>query len=251
MKDERVLAYCNLFGVLGAIPTLLELDPDAAALVKGKRISIGFSVGNGPKGTLMLVDGKAKMCEGVKDCSIKLYFPSPKKFNDLIDGKGLPLPVSGFWHIGFLLKTFTKLTDILSAYLRPEAEKLNDPVFFERSTVLMLHVIAGAVAVIGNEDKVGQFSASNIVDGVIRLTVGDRYAVGVRAEGHKLTAIHKDPDEGFSEMRFDDLETARDLFDGKINAVAAVGMGKVRIGGMISQVDNVNRILDRVSLYLA
>ena len=33
--------------------------------------------------------------------------------------------------------------------------------------------------------------------------------------------------------------------------IAAVGMGSVRIGGMISQVDNVNRILDRVSLYLA
>ena len=52
-------------------------------------------------------------------------------------------------------------------------------------------------------------------------------------------------------MRFEDLATARALFDGEINAVAAVGMGKVRIGGMISQVDNVNRILDRVSVYLA
>ena len=251
MKDERVLAYCNLFGVLGAIPTLLELDPDASALVGNRRISVGFSVKDGPKGTLVFVDGRAKMREGVEDCSIKLYFPSPKKFNDMIDGKGNPLPVSGFWHIGFLLGAFTKLTDILSAYLRPEAEKLNDPVFFERSTVLMLHVIARAVAVIGNEDKVGRFSASNIVDGVIRLTVGDKYAVGVRAEGHRLTAIHQDPIEGFSEMSFDSLETARDLFDGRINAVAAVGMGKVRIGGMISQVDNVNRILDRVSLYLA
>ncbi len=251
MKDERVLAYCNLFGVLGAIPTLLELDTDAAAIVKDQKISIGFSVKNGPKGTLVLVDGRAKMRVGVEDCSIKLYFPSPKKFNDMIDGKGTPIPVSGFWHIGFLLGAFTKLTDKLSEYLRPDAERLKDREFFERSTVLMLHVIAGAVAEIGNEDKIGRFSASNIVDGVIRLTVGDKYAVGVRAEGHRLTAIHKDPVEGFSEMSFDSLETARDLFDGRINAVAAVGMGKVRIGGMISQVDNVNRILDRVSVYLA
>ena len=251
MKDERVLAYCNLFGVLGAIPTLLELDPEAARLVKDQRISVGFSVGNGPKGTLVFVDGRAKMREGVEDCSIKLYFPSPKKFNDMIDGNANPLPVSGFWHIGFLLGAFTKLTDLLSAYLRPDPERLKDPVFFERSTVLMLHVIAGAVAAVGNEDEVGRFSASNIVDGVIRLTVGDRYAVGVLAENHHLTALHKAPEEGFSEMSFDSLGTARDLFDGKINAVAAVGMGKVRIGGMISQVDNVNRILDRVSLYLA
>ena len=40
------------------------------------------------------------------------------------------------------------------------------------------------------------------------------------------------------------------IFDGD-DAVAAVGEGKVRIGGMISQIDNVNRILDRVSIYLA
>jgi fructose-1-phosphate kinase PfkB-like protein len=52
-------------------------------------------------------------------------------------------------------------------------------------------------------------------------------------------------------MRFKDIDTARDLFDGHINAVAAVGLGDVCVGGMISQLDNVNRILDRVALYLA
>ena len=52
-------------------------------------------------------------------------------------------------------------------------------------------------------------------------------------------------------MEFQDLHLARDLFDGKVNAIAAVGLGQVRIGGMISQIDNINRILDRVAIYLA
>ncbi|MBQ9131890.1 MAG: hypothetical protein IJX62_05420 [Clostridia bacterium] len=253
MKDERVLAQCNLFGVLGAIPTLLELDAGARELVKDKRISLGFSVKDGPQGTLIFRDGEAEMREGVDRCSIKLYFASCKKFNDMIDGKGNPLPVSGFWHIGFLLNQFIKLTDLLSKYLRPTEEDLCDKTFFEKSTVLMLHVIAGAVAQVGNYDKVGKFSASNIVDGDILLSIAGEtpVSVGVRAQNHQLTALHKAPAVGFSEMQFDSLTTARDLFDGRINAVAAVGMGKVRIGGMISQVDNVNRILDRVSLYLA
>ena len=251
MKDERVLAHCNLFGILGAIPTLLTLDEEARSLVENKQISIGFAIKDGPRGTLVFKDGKAEMLEGIDRCSIKLYFPSCKKFNDMIDGKANPLPVSGFWHVGFLLGAFTKLTDLLSAYLRPTEEALADPTFFERSTLLMLHVIAGAVAEIGNHDKVGQVSASNIVDGVIRLRIGEDVSVGVRAENHRLTALHECREEGFSEMCFADLATARALFDGKINAVAAVGEGKVRIGGMISQVDNVNRILDRVSVYLA
>ena len=251
MKDERVLAHCNLFGVLGAIPYLLELDPVAKDLVKKKKISLGFAIKDGPRATLRFENGVAEMTEGIESCSIKLYFSSCKKFNDMIDGKGNPLPVSGFWHIGFLLGAFTRLTDRLSVYLRPAPRDLENPIFFERSTVLMLHVIASAVAEVGNHDKVGRFSASNIVDGVIRLSIGNLLSVGVRAKDHQLTAVHTDPGEGFSEMRFANLKTARDLFDGKINAVAAVGMGDVRIAGMISQVDNVNRILDRVSLYLA
>ncbi len=251
MKDERVLAHCNLFGVLGAIPTLMRTVPEAREIIGDRKISIGFSVKDGPRATLSFAGGQATMERGLCHPSIKLYFSSCKKFNGMIDGTASPLPVSGFHHIGFLLGAFTKLTDLLSAYLRPSAEDLADPVFFERSTVLMLHVIAGAVAEIGNEDKIGRFSASNIVDGTVRLTIGDDYCVGVSAQAHHLTALHEDVGEGFSEMCFDDLVTARDLFDGKINAVAAVGMGKVRIGGMISQVDNINRILDRVAVYLA
>ena len=54
-----------------------------------------------------------------------------------------------------------------------------------------------------------------------------------------------------SQMVFDSMTTARDLFDGRINAIAAVGMGQVRISCMVSQVDNINRILDRVAIYLA
>ncbi len=251
LTDQTVLAHCNLFGVFGAIPTLIDTVPEAAALVAGKTISLGFAIKGGPSATLAFKNGKACLYEGTKGCTIKLYFPSPEKFNAMIDGKGNPLPVSGFFHLGFLLKEFIKLTDLLSLYLRPTEEQLSDPVFFERSTILMLHVIAGAVAEVGNYDTVGKFSASNIVNGVIKLSIGDKIAVGVRAEDHRLTALHEAPAESFSEMHFDDLATARALFDGKINAVVAVGLGKVRIGGMISQVDNINRILDRVSLYLA
>ena len=252
MKDTTVLARCNLYAVLGAIPHLLRLDPIAAEMVKGKRIKIGFSVKNGPKGTLILNDGKADMVKGTEGCDIKLWFPSAEKFNALLDGKGTPIPVSGFQHIGFLLKGFTKLTDRLSAYLRPDPEMLKDPVFFATSTTLMLYVIGRAIVQIGNHDKVGMFSASNIVDGKILLGIGDGLAVAIHAkDNHLMFNPATNPCGVSSRMVFDSMTTARDLFDGKINAIAAVGLGKVRVGGMISQVDNINRILDRVALYLA
>ena len=169
----------------------------------------------------------------------------------MIDGTVTPIPSKGFTRIGFLLKKFMPLTDILSSYLRADEKALADPVFFEKSTLLMFRLIANAIAQIGNVDKVGQASASYIVDGVIRLAIGDEHVIGIEAKDHVLRVLPEMPERFSSFMRFKDIKLARDLFDGRVNAVAAVGEGKVRIGGMISQVDNVNRILDRVALYLA
>lgn len=254
-KNQAVLAHCNLFGVFGAIPELLRIDEAARKTVARQRISIGFFIKGGPAATLHFDNGTARLTEGCNACTIKLFFPSCEKFNGMIDGVAMPIPVKGFHRLGFLLKGFMKLTDHLSAYLRPAEGALEDPDFLVKSTKLMLHVIAGAVAAVGNTDPIGRFSASNIVDGDIKFTVGDPTADGtaiaLRAKDHRLTVLPEVPASTFSEMSFSDYQTARALFDGQINAVAAVGTGKVRIGGMISQIDNVNRILDRVSLYLA
>ena len=108
-----------------------------------------------------------------------------------------------------------------------------------------------ALAQIGDHDDIGKFSASYITDGIIKVAIGDGPAAGIEAKNHVLKALHEDPGENYTScMEFKDIRVARDLFDGNINAVASIGQGKVRIRGMISQVDNVNRILDRVALYL-
>lgn len=254
MTDSRTLAYINLRAILGSIPLLCELDAEAAELIRDKNVILGFSVKNGPVGSLAFGGGKCWFVDTCDACHVKLPFSSPEKFNGMIDGTVTPIPSKGFTKIGFLLKTFMPLTDILSHYLRPTEEDLADEKFFEISTTLMFHIIASAIACIGNEDKVGQASASYITDGAIRLAIGGDpdLTQTLLCRDHKLTLCEKYEGEDItSYMRFENIRTARDLFDGKLNAVAAVGKGLVRIGGMISQVDNVNRILDRVALYLA
>ena len=47
------------------------------------------------------------------------------------------------------------------------------------------------------------------------------------------------------------MQLWNDLFDGKVNAVAQIGEGTIAMHGMINMIDNLNRILDRVALYLA
>ena len=88
------------------------------------------------------------------------------------------------------------------------------------------------------------------VDGTAKLSIQGGPAAALCCRDHRLLTIHKAPEHPLSYMEFADMHLARDLFDGKVNAIAAVGAGQVRIGGMISQIDNINRILDRVAVYL-
>ena len=52
MKNQKVLAYCNLFGVLRNIEYLVTNDEECKKAVEGKNLSVQFKVKNGPSGQL-------------------------------------------------------------------------------------------------------------------------------------------------------------------------------------------------------
>ena len=248
--DAQTMAYINLYGVLGGLVALCDALPEARKILGKSACSIGFEIKNGPSATLTFVGGRCIFKEGVENCAIKIPFSTCEKFNGMVDGTVTPIPTRGVSKLPFLLGKFKKLTNLLEQYLRPTPEMLEDETFLKQSTAVMFRVIASAVAQIANHDKVGKASASYIVDGAIKLEIGGFAKAALIAKDHTLTFSDKVPKNVMSYMQFADVHVARDLFDGKINSVAAVGLGDVRIGGMISQIDNVNRILSRVELYL-
>ncbi len=251
LMDSKTLAYINMYAILGALENLCDLVPEASELLQGQKpISIGLEVKGGPSATLYFKNGKCRMEQGCSVCDVKLPFSSCEKFNGLIDGTVTPIPSKGFTHIGFLLKTFTALTDILTKYLRASEDDLKDPVFFERSTQLMLYVIGVAISQIANNDQIGKFSAKAIEDGSVYVGIKNGPAVEIVCKDHRLITVKKAPDKYRSAMIFDSIETARALFDGKLNALACIGTGKIEMHGLVSMLDNVNRILDRVALYI-
>ena len=140
---------------------------------------------------------------------------------------------------------------MLSKYLRATEEDLKDDKFFEISTKLMFYVITVALSQIGNNDEIGKFSASFIPDGIIDVSIKDCVGATIRVKDHHMVTIKKKPDAFRSQMEFDNISLARDLFDGKVNSIACIGEGTIAMHGQINMIDNVNRILDRVALYLA
>lgn len=252
MTDAKTLAYINMFAVLGTLENLCAEDPQAASLADLKRpLSVAFTVKGGPSATFTFAGGKCTVREGLHPCQIKLPFSSCEKFNGLIAGTVTPIPSKGFTHIKFLTKNFARMTDILSRYLKATPEDLKDPAFFEKSTRLMFYTIASAISQIGNHDKIGRFSASNIVDGTVMLSIKGGPKAGITISDHKMHTVKSEPEQPRAIMEFADITLARKLFDGAVNSFACVGNGQIEIKGMISMVDNVNRILDRVAVYLA
>ena len=253
MIDQKTLSYINLYAVLGTLENLCELDSEAKALLKDlkKPVSIAFDVKGGPKATLYFSQRGCRMEDGIGKCDIKLPFSSPEKFNGVIDGTVTPIPSKGFTKINFLLKTFTALTDRLGAVMRPTPEALEDREFFELSTKLTFYTIAVALAQIGNQDEIGKHSAAYMVDGDLHFGIEGGPAATLRVKDHHLVTIKKAPDKPRAIMKFADLDLAYALFTGSANALECVCNGSIEIHGMASMIDNMNRLLDRVALYLA
>ena len=254
MTDSRTMAYINLYAVLGTLENLCELDDKAKEILSKLEnpVSLAFDVKGGPSATLTFSKNGCRMEDGVNsNCDIKIPVSSCDKFNKIIDGVVTPIPTKGLTKINFLLKTFTALTDRLTEVMRPTAEALKDPDFFRLNTLCTFYTVAVAISQIGNQDAIGKFSASNIVDGDIQVSIKDTVGATIRVKNNRLITIKQAPAKPRAIMEFCDLELANALFAGTVNSIDHVGNGNITIRGLISMVDNVNRILDRVGLYLA
>ena len=253
-KDATALAAINMFGVLGALENLCATDEKAAAILRdlNKPVSLCFAVKNGPSATWHFTREGCRMTEGESGCTAKMTFSTPEAFNALIDNAKPGLPVKApLTTIRFLLGPFTKLTDRLQELLRPSEEALSDRAFFEQSTNLTLYTVAGAISAAANYDPIGRISASNTVDGDVLLGIKDGVCATIRVRDGRFSTVKAACDNPRALMEFATVDLAAGLFAGTVSTIGELCRGNIRIAGMVSMVDNINRILDRVSGYLA
>ena len=253
MIETKAMAYVNMYGVLGTLENLCSIDETAKQIVSQlkKPVSLCFSVKDGPCCTFHFTKEGCRMTEGDAGCSCKMSFSSPEAFNALIDNSKPGIPVKNPVQVlAFLLGPFTKLTDRLNCLLRPSEEALKDRAFFEESTILTLYTIAGAVSALANNDSISKISAEYTVDGEISLGIKDTVAVTLIVKNHHFTTVKVPSANPRAIMEFATLDLAAGLFAGKVSTINEMCKGTIRVRGMINMLDNVNRILDRVSVYL-
>ena len=247
------MAYVNMYGVLATLEKLCEIDDEAKAVLKAlkKPVSLCFDVANGPCATFHFTNEGCKMTDGADGCTCKMNFASPEKFNALIDESKPGIPSKGAVQVlTFLLGPFTKLTDRLTKLLMPSEEDLKNRAFFEESTQLTFYTIAGAISALANSDSISKVSASNTVDGAVSMGIKGVCYATITVKDHVFTTAKTKAENPRAVMEFADIDLAYGLFTGTASTVAELCAGNIYMAGMISMVDNINRILDRVAAYL-
>lgn len=251
MTDELTKACINLHSVLRNMEDLCQLDSEAHSLIKDKNISILFSVKDVPKALLSFKDGECTMIKGEGPHDMKLYFRSPKHFNQMIEGKANPIPLKGLTKIGFLKNEFITLADKLNYYLKPTELLLRDPEYAKINTILTAYTAFFALAEIGNNDKLGKLNASRIPDGVVSVSVlNGGPSISLIAKKGILKAEKGEHPNARAMMTFDTLETANGVLNGTLDSYTCIGDGRVSVKGFIPMVDNMNKLLAQVPAYL-
>ena len=114
-----------------------------------------------------------------------------------------------------------------------------------------MYTVAGAISALANNDPISKLSASYTVDGDVSLGIKDVVKLTIRVKGHHFTTIKQPSEKPRVIMEFADIDLAHGLFTGTASTLDEMCRGTIYLSGMISMADNLNRILDRVSLYLA
>ena len=248
--DERVHAEINLDAVFGALPTLVELVPDARDILSPMCSDTTLTL-RAPGGlNARYTFGSGGIRPGWGAGGPTLFFTSACHLNAVVAGDSSPIPAAGPRGLRFLTTVFTPLTNLLGEYLRPDPQRLADPRFREISTLLTLEVVAGALTVVANHDDSGRFSAAHMSDGRIDMQIGDEYTYRFRVASSYMRRTDVTSARPTAVLRFADLTVVGDVLAGRESSLACVGDGRIAMYGLIPLIDNLNRILDRVGAYL-
>lgn len=245
------MAYINMKGVLRSLTYLCDLDEQASDIVKDASLTVQFSVKNGPAARLAFSGGKCRFDDGKGKSDIKLYFSSPEKFNDLMNGKGTPMILKGFTKLKFLLKDFSRLTKRMEYFLRPAPDTVQDERFKEISTLLTFYTAFNSLPEIGMHDPVGEKIIAHAASGQLCALV-ENTAHMVRAKVEKGSMKTLDSSDGSPEIKlvFSDLKTVSDVFNGRSDFLSAIGFGDVKMSGYIPVMQAVEHLVPLLAGYL-
>jgi hypothetical protein len=251
--DARLQASINLKAILPLMEDLVEGDPAAAAAVAGEDLVLQFQVWGGPAAHLAIDRGRVQYGTGVHPRpDLALFFVSAGHLNRLFAGETvLPGIRKGFRRLGFLTNGFPILAERLSYHLEGEGQSARGPEADRFLVRLGLHAMLGGMVAVAADDRSLAHVAAATSAGTLLVRVlpdGPQGSFTRRPEaGRFSTTWQESVQRPNAVMEFESLEVARQIIDGELGAVTAVGTGQIAVRGYLPLIEKANIFLDRFS----
>jgi hypothetical protein len=254
--DDRsyILANLHLHAVLPRLEELVKLDDEARSIAQQMKLAVRFKVRRGPSEVVEIAEGavRASSDPGAK-ADLGLLFLSCDQLNNLfMDKRAIPVPYKGLTQLP-QMRRFSKLSEVLTRYLKPAEADLKDPGFKKKHVEMALMAGLAGAAEVARYDRKMQKVVDRLPWGTAQFSVlpdGPHAFVSVsRAKTISVTnGTIADPT---ATLDIHGVDMAAGVLAGTVDTFAAVGREDIRATGLLSLLDELNALLDRVGTLLA
>ncbi len=252
MDQASLLAQLHLHAVL---PALVELARDDAVAkeIATRAFAVELHAGDGLHNLVAAENGLVRISpDSVPTRAVRLRFSSAAALNALFLGRAAlpPLPTRGFWRIG-ALRRFISLTNRLNAVLQPR-EPIAERALLRLHARLSFGVALRALPLVAEHDVAARRIRAATPPGVFSLQVPEAgFRAWARWDGSAVTSGFGEPPAAVTAaVTVHDFDTALAMLAGSADSQAAVGLGRVRVEGLLLLADGVDALLQRVDAYL-
>lgn len=184
---------------------------------------------------------------------VTLALANAGQLNALFSGKGfsLPIPIKGIFRLR-ALSAFKAISKRLESILLFEDSVADDPRGPELFARISLYTVIAAATELALHEPFSREQAIHFPSGLVTIEVAETdicvwFEKTIDSVSFGIGEPPRAPD---AKLEIGSLQIANTLLADRLDSIAAIGRGDLRISGLIPLIDGLGGLMERVSLYL-
>ena len=254
--DDRayILANLHLHAVLPRLEELVKLDEEARSIAQEMKLKLRFKVRKGPSEVVEISEGVVRASSDPQaKADLGLFFASCDQLNNLfMDKRAIPIPYKGLTQLR-QMGHFSKLTGILTRYMKPAEADLKDPEFKKKHVEMTLMAGLAGAAELAKYDRKMEKVVDRLPWGTVQFSVlpDGPYAFASVGKDKTISVGNGTIADPTANLDINGVDMAAGVLAGTVDTFAAVGREDLRATGLLSLIDELNALLDRAGSFLA
>jgi hypothetical protein len=251
---RNLKARIYLYAVLPAVADLVKKSDRAKQIIGDREFSLRFQTNRGLRSTLQFAKQQChSLTESKQTADIVLHYLTNGQLNKEFENDGfrVPIPIKGASRTRDI-QAFKELSKELEQCLRPTAQQLEDTDFHNLHVELQLGIALRSVVQLAQYEPRSKSIIQSSPSGTAQFCIlEEQYSAWVRRKDGELLAGHGEPAEPPEvTVTFNNSKTALKAIGNRIDVMAALGSGQIKVNGLIPLADAIGYIFERIPLYV-